>query len=218
MCRFLLLSAPTIQDMRPFIQQFAQMCEHSKGLEGGGWQGDGWGVAWQDAQNGWCVQRSLEPIWTEPDTIVQLPASRHVLVHARSASFPHHKGNMAYIEPYVQGRYAFVFNGFLKGVKLPRPVPGAIGAEKIWHLAQEQIAQGATLSQALANVYALLKTHSRAIQACNMALSDGQSYAFYNGNPRGLGYYQLRQATQGTIHIVASEPFGAWEWQPYQHL
>lgn len=217
MCRFLVLSAPRAQDMRPFVHQFARMCEHSKGLDGGGWQGDGWGIAWWDAQHGWSVQRSLEPIWNELEAIEHLPQSRHVIVHARSASFPHHKGNLAYIEPYIQGRYAFVFNGFLKGVRLPRAIPGAIGAEKIWNLVQEQIAQGITLSQALATVYALLQQHSRAIQACNMAVSDGQSYALYNGNPRGLGYYQLRYTTHENVHLIASEPFGVWEWQPYQN-
>ena len=141
MCRFLLLASPMLCDMRPYVMQFAQMCQHSTGLHGEGWQGDGWGVAWRDDREAWQVQHSVAPIWTEIDTVQHLPPIRHLLVHARSASFAHHKGNIAYSQPYVCAPYAFVFNGFLKGVRLPRRVPGAIGAEKIWSLVQEQLAQ-----------------------------------------------------------------------------
>jgi hypothetical protein len=108
-----------------------------------------------------------------------------------------------------------VFNGFLKGVRLPRHVPGAIGAEKIWWLVQEQLARGVPPQQALATVYTVLARHSRDIQACNMGLSDGYTYSFYNGNPHGQAYYQLYQARQRALHMICSEPFGTWEWQRY---
>jgi predicted glutamine amidotransferase len=215
MCRFLLLAAPTLCDMRPYIIQFARMCQHSTGLSGEGWQGDGWGVAWRDDHEVLQVQRSVVPIWTELDAVQHLPPTRYLLVHARSASFAHHKGNIAYSQPYVRAPYAFVFNGFLKGVRLPRRVPGAIGAEKIWSLVQEQLAQGAPPPQVLATVYTMLARYSRDIQACNMGLSDGNTYAFHNGNPHRQAYYQLHQARQGALRMVCSEPFGTWEWQLY---
>jgi len=216
MCRFLLLAAPAPCDMRPFVGQFAQMCQGSTGLHGEGWQGDGWGVAWWHEWDGWRVQNSVAPIWTESDVIQGLPLTRHLLVHARSASFAHHKDNIAYNQPYVCAPYAFVFNGFLKGVRFPRRLPGAIGAEKIWSLVQAQLAQGVAPQQALATVYAMLTRHSRDIQACNMGLSDGQGYVFYNGNPHGRAYYQLHQAQQGALHMVCSEPFGACAWRAYE--
>lgn len=198
--------------MRPLAVQFAHMCQHSTGLHGEGWQGDGWGVACWHERDGWQVQRSVAPIWIETDAIQHLPLTRHLLVHARSASFAHHKGNIAYSQPYVCAPYAFVFNGFLKGVRFPRRVAGAIGAEKIWSLVQAQLAQGVPPQQALETVYAVLARHSRDIQACNMGLSDGYTYTFYNGNPHGQSYYQLHQAQQETLHMVCSEPFGSWEW------
>jgi hypothetical protein len=136
-------------------------------------------------------------------------------VHARSASFAHHKGNIAYNQPYIYAPYAFVFNGFFKGVRLPRRVPGAIGAEKIWSLVQEQLAQGVLPQQALAIVYTMLARHSRDVQACNMGLSDGRTCVFYNGNPYDQAYYQLYQARQGALRMVCSAPFGTWEWQRY---
>jgi predicted glutamine amidotransferase len=201
--------------MRPFVVQFAHMCQRSTGLDGEGWQGDGWGVAWWHDHDGWQVQHSIAPIWTETDVLQRLPRTRHLLVHARSASFAHHRGNIAYSQPYVRAPYAFVFNGLLRGVRFPRRVPGVIGAEKIWSLVQAQLDQSVTLQQALAMVYAVLARHSRDIQACNMGLSDGQRYAFYNGNPHDRAYYQLHQAQHGALHMVCSEPFGTWEWCAY---
>ena len=216
MCRFLLLAAPAPYDMCPFVVQFAHMCQRSTGLNGEGWQGDGWGVAWWHDRDGWQMQHSVAPIWTETDALQRLPLTHHLLVHARSASFAHHTGNIAYSQPYVCAPYAFVFNGFLRGVRFPRRVPGAIGAEKIWSLVQAQLAQGVPLQQALAAVYTVLAHHSRDIQACNMGLSDGQRYVLYNGNPHNRAYYQLHQAQEGRLHMVCSEPFGAWEWRPTQ--
>ncbi|MGE3540656.1 MAG: class II glutamine amidotransferase [Candidatus Tectimicrobiota bacterium] len=215
MCRFVLITAPTACDMRPLLQQFATMCAQSHGLDGSGWQGDGWGLAWKDAAGHWQVQRSVAPIWTEPDRLAALPRTRHLLAHARSASFAQHVGDLAYCQPYVHGPYAFVFNGFLQGVRLPRRVPGSLGTEKIWALVQAQLALGEAPQQALASVYALLERHSRRIQACNLGLSDGQRYAFYNGNPQGEPYYQLHQAQQEALHLVCSEPFGTLQWQRY---
>jgi predicted glutamine amidotransferase len=201
--------------MRPFVTQFAHMCQRSTGLSGEGWQGDGWGVAWRDDREAWQVQHSIAPIWTEIDAVQHLPRARHLCVHARSASFAHHRGYIAYSQPYVRGPYAFVFNGFLKGVRLPRRIPGAIGAEKIWSLVQAQLARGVLPQQALAAVYAVLARSSRDIQACNMGLSDGHTYALYNGNPHGQAYYQLHQAHLEALHMVCSEPFGTWAWRPY---
>jgi hypothetical protein len=105
-----------------------------------------------------------------------------------------------------------VFNGLLKGVRLRRRIPGVIGAEKIGWLVQEQLAQGVP-PQVLATVYALLARHSRDMRTCNMGLSDGETYVFYNGNPHDQAYSRLHQARQGALHIVCSEPFGTWEWQ-----
>ena len=87
------------------------------------------------------------------------------------------------------------------------------GFDGLAALVQTQLAQSVSLPHALATVYAMLARSSRDIQACNMGLSDGDTYAFYNGNPHGQAYYQLHQAHHGVLHMVGSEPFGAWEWQ-----
>ena len=66
MCRFLLLSSQAPIEVGEVVEQFARMCERSTCLDGD-WQGDGWGVAWWEAEAGWSLHRSLAPIWTEAD-------------------------------------------------------------------------------------------------------------------------------------------------------
>jgi hypothetical protein len=170
-------------------------------------------MAWWHAQGAWHVHRSLAPIWTEMDAVQHLPPTRHLVVHARSASFPQHKGNPAYTQPYVHEPYAFVFNGLITGVRLSWKVPGAIGAEKVWYLVRQQLDQGVPPQHALQQVYTFLACHSRDIRACNMGLSNGREYVFYNGNPSGTAYYQLYQAQRDPLRMVCSEPFGTWAWQ-----
>ncbi len=212
MCRFLLLASSEPYEVRQVMGQFVRMCQQSRCLDGD-WQGDGWGVAWQLADETWQLHRSVAPIWTETDMMQHLPPTRHLVVHARSASFPEHKGNLVYSQPYLSGSHVFVFNGFLLGVRLPRKIPGAIGAEKIWYLVQEQLAQGVAPQEALDRIYALLTRRSREIRACNMGLSTGHEIAFCNGNPRGIDYYQLHHAHHGALRLVCSEPFGDFVWQ-----
>jgi predicted glutamine amidotransferase len=211
MCRFILLASPEPYDMRELAVQFAHMCQQSKCLDGD-WQGDGWGMAWQDHEGAWQRHRSLAPIWTDADALADLPPTHHLIIHARAASFPYQKGHLSYNQPYVHGSHAFVFNGLIKGVRLPRKVPGSIGAAKIWWLVREQLDQGTPLQQALDHVYDLLAEHSSRIQACNMGLSNGREYVFCNGNPGGLDYYQIYQAQQDALHMASSEPFGDYAW------
>ena len=214
MCRFLLLSSDEPCDVWQVLEPFARMCEQSTCLDGD-WQGDGWGVAWWQEEVGWSLHRSLAPIWTEADYGRQVPVTRRLVVHARAASFPEHKGNLAYAQPYVHGPYAFVFNGLIAGVRLPpgMKIPGAIGAEKIWYLVRQRLAEGLAFREALAWVYAFLERRSRRIQACNMGLSDGRQEASHNGNPTGHSYYRIHQARRGGVRLICSEPFGDWPWQ-----
>ena len=213
MCRFLLLTSHEPCDVAQTVAQFAAMCQRSRGSDGD-WQGDGWGVAWWHEAEAWQHHHSVAPIWTEAMIIQQLPPTRQLVVHARSASFAHQKGNVAYNQPYLWSTYAFVFNGFIQGVRLPRRIPGTIGAEKIRYLVQERLHQGVTLQQALQGVVDVLVRHSRDIRACNLGLSDGHDYVTYNGNPHGVAYYQLHHTQHDTLRMTSSEPFGPWAWWP----
>ena len=212
MCRFLLLHAQETDAVHQVAQAFAQMCQHSTGPEGSA-QGDGWGVAWRHDDGQWRLHRSVAPIWTETQVLQQLPLTRHVVVHARRASFARHQGEVLYNQPYLWENYAFVFNGFVKGVKLRQPVPGTIGAEKIWYLVRQQLQRGAAPADALERVYTLLSRHSRELRACNMGLHNGQELVVYNGNPSATPYYDLHHVYQTGLRMIGSEPFGHWAWQ-----
>ena len=176
MCRFLLLSSDEPCEVREVMEQFARMCEQSTCLDGD-WQGDGWGVAWWEEHTGWSRHRSLAPVWTEADYGRQVPATRRLVVHARAASFPEHKGDLAFAQP-LRARAVCL------RVQRPhrRRAPAARHEDPRRHRGGENLVswygngwtKAWSLRDALAWVYAFLERHSRRIQGCNMGLSDGR--------------------------------------------
>ncbi|MEZ4866890.1 MAG: hypothetical protein R3C14_36550 [Caldilineaceae bacterium] len=212
MCRFLLVKAATPVQPAALLAAFADLAEHSYEATGA-WQGDGWGVSWLDEAKRWRGEQSLQPIWTERGAFTRLPPSPLWLVHARSASFPHHQAVLAYNQPYFTDEYAFVFNGFLQGVKLPQRLPGTIGAQKIWALLQQHL-RTAPPAVALEQVRVTLLEHSRSIKALNIGLADRQgAYAFccFAANPE---YYTLHLHRSPTLQMICSEPLAGYEFSP----
>lgn len=204
MCRFLLVKAQSALAPTALLHAFADMAQQSKHSVDL-WQGDGWGVAWLDNHERWQGHRSLAPIWEDRDHFAALPASRHWVVHARSASFTQHKGVLDYNQPYHNTRYAFVFNGLLRGVRLPQRVAGSIGAQKIWSLLQTYLATqppGAALDQ----LRETLLTHTQELKALNLGLADSNGcYAFcsFATNP---AYYTLHLHRSTELQMICSEP------------
>src|SRR3989338_7229032 len=177
MCRFLL--AKSKKPIKPYeiLKSFSKMAQKSKAFDGD-WQGDGWGISWL-VRNEWKLYKSLSPIWREEGKFADFPESNLFAIHARSASFPQHKNNLEFNQPFITDSIVFVFNGLLKGVKLPFSVPGKIGAEKIWHLVQYQLKENAP-KIALNNVKELLITYTREIQALNIGLIHNQEIYYIN--------------------------------------
>src|SRR3990167_11442589 len=130
MCRFLLCKSKQPIDPKKILGSFAKMAETSKAYDGD-WQGDGWGFSWLE-NNKWHEYRSLKPIWKEKNKFSKFPRSYIFSIHVRSASFPQHKNNIEYNQPYINEFYSYVFNGLLRGVTLS--LSGDIGAQKIWLL------------------------------------------------------------------------------------
>ena len=107
MCRFLLLSSDEPCGVQQVVEQFARMCEQSTCLDGD-WQGDGWGVAWWREGEGWSLHRvSGADLDRDGLRAPNWPATRRLVVHARAASFPEHKGDLAFAQPYVHGPLRF---------------------------------------------------------------------------------------------------------------
>ncbi len=223
MCRFLLCKSKKLINPQHILKEFSTMAEKSKAFDGD-WQGDGWGFSWLNKNNKWQLYRSLNPIWKDIQSFNRLGTpSKMFLIHARSATFPQHKGNIEFNQPYLNGPYAFVFNGYLKGVSLS--IPGKIGAEKIWYLLQKILAhpQGghkarnqahpAGVVEALEKVKNLLKKNTKQIQALNIGLSDGKkiyALSYFANHPE---YYRLCYFRTKGLSLISSEPIGEYDFQ-----
>ena len=203
MCRFLLIKSENQVDPQKYLQAFSDMAEKSKAFDGD-WQGDGWGVSWLDENDKWQIYRSLKPVWQDTEKFKEIPFSRIIAVHARSASFPEHKNIIQYNQPYISGQYSFVFNGLLKGVKLSSDLPGTIGAEKIWSLLQTFLKRYDPQTS-LEKVKHVLIKNAREIQALNIGLSDGQSIYSLNYFTKHPHYYQLYLSSSNNVSLICSE-------------
>ena len=203
MCRILVARFSQVTDPHPALEAFANMSQASKSLDGD-WQGDGWGVAWLDETNQWQYYRSLSPIWEDRSAFGQVPPTRSLVTHARSASFPHQKGVLEYNQPYVTGPYAFVFNGLIRGVNLP-PIPGQIGAQKIWHLLQQELVLHDP-DTALRHLADYLQTHCKEIAALNIGLATPTGIYGLNEFSRHPEYYTLHHWQSDQGEFICSEP------------
>ena len=211
MCRFLLIhSTVTLQPVALF-SAFADMCRDSCDMDRNG-QRDGWGVAWLGQDKQWLLHKSLNPIWEETGLLAAIPASRAYALHARSASFAKDRDNLEFNQPYLGAGYAFTFNGLLRGVSLPEPVAGRIGAQRIWNLLRTQM-HTFPPKDALANVVQELRDHARDVVACNIGMIDSQHiYASCQYTVRP-DYYQLRWHASDTLRMVCSEPLPGYDFQ-----
>jgi len=208
MCRFLLMKAHTAISPVALLQSFADMAQQSHGADGV-WQGDGWGITWLDGEERWQLHKSLAPIWLDRTGFTALPASRLFLVHARSASFPHHKDVIDYNQPYHDEQYAFVFNGLLRGVKLPQRVAGQIGAQKIWRLLQNYLTTQPPVA-ALTQLHTTLVAHTQEVKALNIGLMDkngGYTFCSFATNP---DYYTLQSHRSAKLQMICSEPLAGY--------
>ena len=193
------------------LQSFSLMAKNSKAYDGD-WQGDGWGICWVDKQGRFQVKKSVQPIWKDYNLFEKIPESTFFAIHARSASFPQHKNNIIFNQPYSNKDFIFVFNGLLNGVNIPEKVPGIIGAEKIWFLLKILLKKMEP-QKALNKLKDYLIKYTRDIQALNIGLADRKNVytiCFYNRFPK---YYCLHYLKNKEISAISSEtlPFGFWK-------
>ena len=219
MCRFLMVRSSQRVSPGPFLAEFAALVRESKSYDGD-WQGDGWGISWvagTENERGpvWKEFHSLRPIWEGTRRFRDFPGCRVFLAHARSATFAEHKGVVAFNQPYNGGRFAFVFNGLIRGMRLSRPVPGKIGAQKLWALIRKDLATMTPL-EALAGLRKTVLHGARDVQALNIGLSDGQGIFAVCQFSRHPVYYTLHVHQSERLDIIASEPLGGHAFRPLQ--
>ena len=200
MCRFLLAKSKQPISPKKILTSFAKMAEKSKAYDGG-WQGDGWGFSWLE-NNRWKEYKSLKPIWKDKQKFSKFPESNIFSIHARSASFPQHKNNIEYNQPYINESYSYVFNGLLKGVALS--LPGDIGAQKIWQLFNNYLKKD-NLTQALNKTADILKKNSQNIQALNIGVAGKNTISAYCHYTKHPDYYSLQYSDSSDVKIICSE-------------
>ncbi len=207
MCRILGIQADEPVDAVPWIEAFSRRCRDSREF-----QGHGWGMSWRDNGN-WRRYRSIRPIWEDT---VELPATRLVLIHARSA-FRNEGIVVQNNMPFLSGDLAFAFNGELHGVRLS--APGDTGAARLLHLLERfsATASGDTLT-ALARLDALIALRSDYVRALNIVVSDGRSFFINSRYSEDQDYFTLRTASvpsQGGMRMVSSEEISTGAVEPH---
>lgn len=213
MCRFLLVKSEKKINPQELLNQFAAMCQKSRAPDDD-WQGDGYGIAWKE-RGQWKLTKSLLPIWKDKDSFSKIPTTNLLVVHARSAGFPQHKGNIDYNQPYLDGSLCFVFNGLIRGVTIQRKLKGEIGAQKIFNLIVEELDSGKP-DEVLKTVDKLIVENSKKITGLNIGLvKDNRFYALcrYDGNK---DYFSLHYAKDDEVTLLCSEPIGKYDWKTMQ--
>jgi predicted glutamine amidotransferase len=204
MCRFLIVKSEKLLKPWDFIFNFAEAAKKCCSYDGD-WQGDGWGVSWLNEKNEWKLYKSLLPIWEDNNNFSLVPLTNLFVIHARSASFEKDKNNIDLNQPYINNKYAYVFNGLIKSIKLPFRIKGAIGAQKIWNILQQYLNEKQiTPFLALNSLKTMLLKYAKEIQAANIALINCQSIScltIYNAHP---SYYQLKLYKDNDIFILSS--------------
>jgi predicted glutamine amidotransferase len=212
MCRFLMVKSEAPVATGKFLEAFADLAERSPAPDGDP-QADGWGISWIDDSGVWQARKYPESVWESAGLFGGYGDSRCFCIHARSASAPDLKNDVDYNQPFVDGRYAFVFNGFLEGMSLPYPVPGRIGSQKIWALLRSRLASSGG-PESLRELKDLLNRRSRRVQALNIGLNDGDRlYGFcqYEGNE---DYYRSRVHDAPELRMICSGPLDGFNFQP----
>lgn len=207
MCRFLLFKSQVQTNPQKILRAFSQMVKKSKAFDGD-WQGDGWGISWLE-NNTWKSYKSVKPVWEDDMKDTLLFSSRIFLIHARSASFPQHKNNKEYNQPFTNSENAFVFNGLIKGVSLE--LSGAIGSQKIWALLQKKLST-TSIEKALKNTLKTLIHNSREVQALNMGVADKKNIYVLCYYSKHADYYSLYYSKTDECSIISSEPIDGFDF------
>jgi len=212
MCRFLLVKSVGPLAPQSFLESFAELSERSPAPDGDP-QADGWGISWLDAAGRWQARKFPDPVWESAAHFGEFTGSRFFCLHARSASSPEVKNTVEFNQPFIDDRYAFVFNGFLEGISLPYPVPGRIGSQKIWALLRDRLA-GSSGPESLRQLKDLLNRRSRRVQALNIGLSDGDrlyGLCQYDGHE---DYYRCRVHISPGLKMICSGPLKGFDFRP----
>lgn len=210
MCRFLLVKSQEVIKPEKLLKDFALMCQKSHAPDGD-WQGDGWGIAWQE--NGtWKLKKSLLPIWEEQNSFLLIPNTNLFVVHARSAGFPQHKNNLDFNQPYISDNKCFVFNGMIRGVQIPRVLEGQIGAQKIFSYLREEL-KNSTTKESLQNLDETMLNNSKLVEGMNVGLVIDRTFYILCEYSHHPSYFRLNFFHNNDLTLVCSEMIADYQWK-----
>lgn len=194
MCRLLCVHARRPFEMRPHLEQLAEIARWSKE-----YQGHGWGCAWLE-EGAWRLHHDIRPMW-EGD-LSRFGETSLLLAHARSA-FRDEGIRVENNMPFFDGEHVFIFNGELRGVRIKER--GRIGAEKVFNYVK-RFDRGDML-EALRRAVGVITKRTRYVRAMNVVIATDRSHylaSVFNEDP---DYFQLRRKTDNGVQIVCSEPY-----------
>ena len=203
MCRLLAAKAQTPFAVAPHLRGLVEVAQHSKE-----YQGHGWGCAVLDDRNQWVVHTNIKPIWE--DDLDRFGETRLLIAHARSA-FRNEGIAVENNMPFCDERYAFAFNGELRGVRIRQE--GRIGAEKIFNFIK-RFNRG-DLVAAVKRATEIIRKRTEFVRAMNIVIADQHSVcisALFNDDP---DYFTMHRKSIAGGFVVCSQPFGpADDWTP----
>ncbi len=205
MCRLLYVNSKNKFSCTEHLNKFAEISRNSKEF-----QGHGWGCAY--FQNGrWNYYKNVKPIWE--DDLSQFGDSDRLIAHARSAF----KDEGIVVEnnmPFYDGKYIFIFNGELRGVKIKEE--GKIGAEKIFNYIKRF--DKSNIKDALSKGAEIIKKKSSFIRAMNIIMADERSAYVYSHFNEDEDYFTMYLKKNIEISIVCSEKLSNEnDWAPIQN-
>lgn len=202
MCRLLYIKSDKTFSISDHLGPFAKIARNSKE-----YQGHGWGCAY--LRNGkWEHYKNISPVWE--DHFEQFGSTTLLLAHARSA-FRDRDIRIENNMPFISGKYVFIFNGELHGVRIREE--GRIGAEKIFNfiLRLNTGSMGAALERSMQ----VIEKRSRYIRALNCIIADSQSAFLATSFNEDDDYFTMHMKQTSSSLIVCSEPYpGETSWNP----
>ena len=201
MCRLLSVRARTCFAIGDLLENFAAISKNSPE-----YQGHGWGCAWLD-DGKWRFHHDIRPIWE--DDLSGFGSTNLLMAHARSAFRDEGicvENNM----PFFDGRYVFIFNGELQGVRIRER--GRIGAEKIFNYVK-RFDKDDTL-QSLKRGVSVIEKRTRYVRAMNFIMADLETTYLVSDYAENPDYFQLHRRRDADMDLICSVAFpGESNWQ-----
>ena len=201
MCRLLFVRARSPFAIHEHLEIFANISKDSPE-----YQGHGWGCAWvRDGQ--WHFHHDIRPVWE--DDLSNFGETTLLLAHARSAFRDEGicvENNM----PFFDGRYVFIFNGELQGVRIREE--GRIGAEKIFNYVKRFDKND--MLESIKRGVGVIEKRTRYVRAMNFIMADLDSAYLTTIFGEDPGYFQLHRRRENGIDLVCSVAYpGEKNWQ-----